>query len=621
MAILETLNNPEDVKKLNQAQLPLLAEELRRYMVQEVSRSGGHLAPSLGVTELVIAMCRSFDFPHDRVVFDVGHQSYAYKILTGRRDAFRFLRREGGLSGFPKCEESVYDAFNTGHSSTSVSAALGIAVARDLKKEDYKVVAVIGDGALTGGMAYEALNNAGSRNEDLIVILNDNQMSISPNVGAVSEALARARTAPNYGLRKEKIKRVLKKTSGGKKMLSGLRRVRDSLKYLMMEGMLFEEMGFTYLGPVDGHDISSLEQYLGYCKQVKGPVLLHVLTKKGKGYPFAEAEPDKFHGIAPFDPQTGIVLNRNAVPSFSSVFGKQLVQLAQTDERIASITAAMPDGTGLKQFSEILPERFFDVGIAEPHALTYGAGLARNGMKPCVAIYSSFIQRGVDQIYHDICLQKLPVVLGIDRAGNVGEDGETHQGLYDISLLRSFPYLTMLAPGTQKEMEEMLPFAFSLDTPCALRYPRGSVSLWDTDFCHQPIEMGKGELIKEGQDILLIPLGPMMDEAIQAEALLNTQGIDVGIWNPRFIKPLDTEFLMQAAEKYRYIITVEDHAVSGGFGSAVGEFLNTVEGSARLHCIGYPDMPIPQGKRKDLMARFKVDYKAIAEKVLAVCGK
>ncbi|MBQ1251381.1 MAG: 1-deoxy-D-xylulose-5-phosphate synthase, partial [Firmicutes bacterium] len=540
------------MKKLSDQELPQLASELRSFMVENVAKTGGHLAPSLGVVDLIIAMCRSFDFPKDRVIFDVGHQSYAYKILTGRKDVFHTLRSYDGISGFPKSEESEYDAFNTGHSSTSISAALGLAVARDLKKEDYRVIAVIGDGALTGGMAYEAMNNAGSRKEDLIVILNDNQMSISKNVGAMANYLTRVRTTPDYSQRKLKVKTFLDKTGGGKKVLSGLRRVRDSVKYLMVQGMYFEEMGFTYLGPIDGHDISAVEQHLNYCKNVKGPVLLHVLTRKGKGYPFAESEPDKFHGIAPFDPKTGCVLNKSNKPTFSKVFGNKLTELAAYDSRLLAITAAMPDGTGLTPFSQKYPDRFFDVGIAEPHAVTYAAALAKNDMRPCVAIYSSFLQRAVDQIYHDVCLQKLPVVFGIDRAGIVGEDGETHQGIYDISLLRTLPYITLLAPGTEQEMEEMLTYAFSQDMPCALRYARGAVSQWDDGFRHAPLELGKGELVRKGENVLLMPLGAMMEPALKAAALLEEQGLSVGVYNPRFIKPLDEDSIAKLAMEYSY---------------------------------------------------------------------
>lgn len=619
--LLDKIECPADVKKLSADQLPALASEIRSFMVENVAKTGGHLAPSLGVVDLIIAMCRAFDFPKDRVVFDVGHQSYAYKILTGRRNVFHTLRQFDGISGFPKYEESVYDAFNTGHSSTSISAALGLAVARDLKKEDYRVIAVIGDGALTGGMAYEAMNNAGSRNEDLIVILNDNQMSISENVGAMANYLARARTAPKYGRKKQNIKRFLDKTGGGKKVLSGLRRVRNSLKYLMVEGMYFEEMGFTYLGPIDGHDIAAVEQHLNYCKNVKGPVLLHVLTKKGKGYSFAESEPDRFHGIAPFDPDTGKVLKKSDVPSFSKVFGEKLTELAAYDPSILAITAAMPDGTGLAPFSEKYPKRFFDVGIAEPHAVTYAAALAMNDMRPCAAIYSSFLQRAADQIYHDVCLQKLPVVFGIDRAGIVGEDGETHQGIYDISMLRAFPNITLLAPGTAQEMDEMLTYAFSLQMPCALRYARGSVSRWDEGFIHQPLKAGKGELVKEGKDILLMPLGIMMETGLKAAALLKEQGLDVGVFNPRFIKPLDEASIAELTKTYRYIVTIEDHVISGGFGAAVSELCAKGGYSVFVKHLGFPDEPIRQGKRDQIMKEYRLDAAGIAASVMEMVEK
>ena len=619
--ILDSIAGPDDVKKLSEAELPGLASEIRKFMVDHVSETGGHLAPSLGVVDLVIAMCRAFDFPKDRVIFDVGHQSYAYKILTGRKDAFPTLRRYEGLSGFPKTEESVYDAFDTGHSSTSISAALGLAVARDLRGESYRVIAVVGDGALTGGMAYEAMNNAGSRAEDLIVILNDNQMSISQNVGAMANYLAKVRTSPNYGRKKQHLKSVLVRTRGGKRVLSGLRRLRDSVKYLMMQGMLFEELGFTYLGPIDGHDIAAVERHLQYCKNVKGPVLLHVLTQKGKGYAFAEREPDKFHGIAPFDKATGEVLKNGGTTGFSRVFGQTLSKLALDDPDILAITAAMPDGTGLKPFSRQFPDRFFDVGIAEPHAVTYAAGLARNDMKPCVAIYSSFLQRAADQIYHDVCLQKLPVVFGIDRAGIVGEDGETHQGIYDISLLRAFPYLTFMSPGTATETAEMLAYAFTQKGPCALRYPRGGVSLWDENYTHKPLATGKGELVKEGEGVLLIPLGIMMEEGLKAAEILKEEGIFVGVFNPRFVKPVDEDSLVELAGTYSCFLTVEDHAISGGFGSAVAEAMARRDCRVTIKQLGYPDEPIRQGERGFLMSKYGLDAEGIAAAVRKIMGK
>ena len=619
--LLDKIKCPNDVKKLSDAEWKALAEEIRCFMVKNVAETGGHLAPSLGVVELTIAMCLAFDFPRDRVVFDVGHQCYAYKILTGRKDDFGTLRQAGGISGFPKREESIYDAFDTGHSSTSISAALGLAVARDLQGDDYRVISVIGDGALTGGMAYEAMNNVGSRAENLIVILNDNQMSISPNVGAMANYLTKVRTGPHYDRRKKNIKKVLSRTSGGEKVLSGMRRIRDSIKSLMVQGMLFEELGFTYLGPIDGHDINILVQHLNYCKNVQGPVLLHVLTKKGKGYAFAEAEPDKFHGVGPFDFLTGETKKKKNAADFSSVFGNKLTAMAAEDPKILAITAAMPGGTGLKPFAASFPDRFFDVGIAEPHAVTYGAGLAECGMKPCVAIYSSFLQRAVDQIYHDVCLQRLPVVFGIDRAGVVGEDGETHQGIYDISLLRCFPHMVLMAPGTAKETEAMLEFAFASGVPCGLRYARGSVSSWDEHFEHQPLVLGKGEHVRSGDDVLLLPLGILIEEALAAAKILEEQGISVGVFNPRFIKPLDENALGALSEKYRYIVTLEDHVVTGGFGSAVGEFLCRICYPGKLIQIGYPDEMIPQGRRCDILKKYRLERNGIVSIVQELLGK
>ncbi len=618
--ILDRIQNPDDVKKLNEEDLPVLAGEIRSFMVDHVAETGGHLAPSLGVVELVLAMCRVFDFPRDRVIFDVGHQSYAYKILTGRRERFADLRRFGGLSGFPKREESVYDAFNTGHSSTSISAALGLAVARDLKGEDYKIISVIGDGALTGGMAYEALNNAGSRREDLIVILNDNQMSISKNVGAMANYLAKARTAPHYDRRKQHLKKVLSRTGGGARVLSGMRRVRDSLKNLMVQGMFFEEMGFTYLGPIDGHDLPQIEQYLQYCRNVKGPVLLHVLTKKGKGYPFAEQEPDRFHGISAFDPKTGKTKNGGG-RSFSTVFGETLIDLAKEDPRILAVTAAMPDGTGLNPFAKMFPDRFFDVGIAEAHAVTYCAGLAENGMKPCAAIYSSFLQRGTDQIFHDVALQNLPVVFAVDRAGVVGEDGETHQGIFDIALLRAFPNLTLLSPSTEKEMKQMFPYAFSLDSPVALRYPRGKVSEWDRDFEHEPLSDGRGEIVKKGKGVVLIALGIMMDNALAAAEILKQKGIEAGVCNPRFASPLNIDFYKELAEEYDTFVTVEDHVLAGGFGSALRELMAAAKRDIPVVSLGYDVGMVPQGKREELLARYGLSAEKIAERVAEIESK
>lgn len=614
--ILEGIENPNQVKELTLEQKKQLAGELRKFMIEHVAQTGGHLAPSLGVVELILALCSVFDFDKDKIIFDVGHQSYAYKILTGRRKQFSTLRQWGGISGFPKGEESPYDFFDTGHSSTSISAGLGIATARDLKQEKFEVVSLIGDGALTGGMAYEALNNAGTSQKDLIVVLNDNEMSISANVGAMADYLSRVRTNPKYEKSKKDVEKFFKRTKTGSHILEGMSRLKDSFKYLIVRGILFEELGFTYLGPIDGHDIETLMKYLKNAKSLRGPVLLHVITKKGKGYLPSETDPDKFHGVGPFHMESGEIIKNGADgKSFSKVFGENLLQLGSEKENIAAITAAMPDGTGLKTFSKAFPERFFDVGIAEQHAVTFGAGLAKEGLKPFVVIYSSFLQRAYDQILHDVCLQKLPVVLGIDRAGIVGEDGETHQGIYDIAMLKSMPDITLLSPSTEKEMTEMMRFAADYPKPIALRYPRGNVSDWDAQWQHAPLSLGKGEMLWEHGDILLVPLGIMMEEAIKAAQTLREDGIETALFNPRFIKPLDEEALLQAGERYRGIVTIEDHALAGGFGAALLELYNQKQMTVPLHRIGLPDESIRQGKRCKVLSCYQMDANGIAVQV------
>lgn len=620
--LLSKIESPADVKKMGNEELTALASELRSFMVQNVADTGGHLAPSLGVVELVLAICAEYEFPDDKIIFDVGHQSYAYKILTGRRDNFSTLRQWQGLSGFPKSAESPYDSFDTGHSSTSISAGLGMAVARDLKGEDFEIISIIGDGALTGGMAYEAMNNVGSQKKDMVVVLNDNAMSISPNVGGIANYLSRVRTAPHYEKSKRDLERMLTKSKPGTSLFRGLRRLKDSFKYLIVDGVIFEELGFTYLGPIDGHDIPTLRQYLCSARNMNGPVFLHVHTKKGKGYIPSESQPDAFHGIAPFDAVSGKVKKNGSAPcSFSKSFGSHLLDMASSDNRICAITAAMPDGTGLKEFAHVFPNRFFDVGIAEQHAVTFSAGLAKEGMIPVAAIYSSFLQRGFDQVFHDVCLQNLPVIFGIDRSGTVGEDGETHQGIYDISFLRSLPNLTIMAPSTDKEVRDMLRLAKELNSPGALRYPRGSVLTWDVDMDTTPVELGKGELILEGEDILFIPLGIMMGEALKAEAILKEQGVKAGVFNPRFIKPLDKDNLSYLGKKYKHIITVEDHVREGGFGSCILEFFAAQGINTQVTIVGYPDEPIKQGSKDIILKEYGLSADSLAAKALEVLGK
>ncbi|MDO4541297.1 MAG: 1-deoxy-D-xylulose-5-phosphate synthase [Bacillota bacterium] len=619
--LLSKIECPADVKKLSDQELTELAAELRSFMVHNVADTGGHLAPSLGVVELILALCAEYDFPTDKVIFDVGHQSYAYKILTGRRDNFSTLRQWQGLSGFPKGSESPYDYFDTGHSSTSLSAGFGMAVARDLKGETFEIVSIIGDGALTGGMAYEAMNNVGSYQKDMVVVLNDNAMSISPNVGGMANYLNRVRTAPNYEKSKRDLEKMLTRSKHGTRLFRGLRRLKDSFKYLIVDGIIFEELGFTYLGPIDGHDIPTLRQYLRSARAMNGPVFVHVHTKKGKGYIPSESYPHIFHGIAPFDPDTGKVKKNGGGFSFSSSFGQHLLDMASSDNRICAITAAMPDGTGLKEFASVFPNRFFDVGIAEQHAVTFGAGLAKEGMIPAVAIYSSFLQRGFDQVFHDVCLQNLPVIFGVDRSGVVGEDGETHQGIYDISFLRALPNITIMAPSTDKEVKAMLRFAKELGTPCALRYPRGSVLDWDVDLDTAPVEMAKGELIREGEDILFIPLGIMIKEAIGAAEVLEKHGVKAAVFNPRFIKPLDKENLRYLGKKYKNIITVEDHVREGGFGSAILEFFADEGITSQVTVLGYPDVPIKHGHRDIILSEYGLSLDALTLKALEVLAQ
>ena len=608
MKLLDTIERPEDIKALTAEELKILAGEVRQYMIDCVSHTGGHLAPSLGVVDLVIALCTVFDFPNDKIIFDVGHQSYAYKILTGRRDAFPTLRQWQGLAGFPKTEESEYDSFNTGHSSTSISAALGLAVARDLKGEKHEVIAVIGDGALTGGMAYEALNNAGNSKKNLIVVLNDNEMSIAANVGAMANYLNRARSGQRYNRDKHRIEDFLNRSRAGTRIANGLRRLKDSFKYLLIRGVIFEEMGFTYLGPIDGHDIAAMQRLMQSAKALRGPVLLHVLTKKGKGYEPAEADPNRFHGISPFDQESGkLVTAPDNTLTFSKSFGTHLAKLAGQERTICAITAAMPDGTGLGSFADRYPQRFFDVGIAEQHAVTFAAGLARSGLRPVVAVYSSFLQRGVDQVFHDVCLQKLPVVFAIDRAGVVGEDGETHQGLYDIAMLRALPNLTIMAPSSDAEMDAMLRFALTQPGPCALRYPRGMVSRWDEGGEHLPLLPGKGELIARGDDVLLIPLGNMMPEALKARQLLAAANISAAIINPRFVKPLDEDLLLREMALHSHVVTIEDHVRIGGFGSAVAELAEDHGLPCKLLRIGFPDEAVKQGKKGIIWEHYGVE--------------
>jgi len=611
--LLSKVRNSQDIRSLNFAQLNELAAEIRQELVEVVSKTGGHLSPNLGVVELTLALHRVFNSPVDKIIWDVGHQSYVHKLLTERRGMFGTLRQLGGLSGFPRPSESVHDAFGTGHSSTSISAALGMAVARDLKGENFSVVAVIGDGAMTGGMAYEALNHAGHLKKDIIVVLNDNEMSIAQNVGAMSGYLTRLRTDPMYAKGKEEVEQLLKKLPIGSKLLRLGERLKDSLKYLVVPGIIFEELGFTYLGPVDGHDIKSVVTVLHQARSKKGPVLVHVLTKKGKGYPPAESNPDRFHGVGAFNVENGEVMKSGSVPSYTEIFGRAIVRLAQENDRIIAITAAMPGGTGLTDFSRICPDRFFDVGIAEQHAVTLAAGMAAGGFHPVVAIYSTFLQRAYDQILHDVCLQNLPVTFAIDRAGIVGDDGATHHGLFDISYLRHIPNMVVMAPKDENELQHMLATAVNHCGPVSIRYPRGAGTGCKLDDRFKFLPIGRAEVISEGDDAVLIAVGSMVGPAEEAARILSGGGIDVTVINARFIKPLDEKCIAYYVERTKRVFTVEENVLQGGFGSAVIELI-AAKGlkCAEIECFGIPNDFVEHGSRALLMEKYGLQAEQLA---------
>ncbi|MDD2497469.1 MAG: 1-deoxy-D-xylulose-5-phosphate synthase [Desulfitobacteriaceae bacterium] len=617
-SVLERINGVADLKKLSPKEQERLAGEIRKFLLNVVSENGGHLAPSLGVVELTLALHLVFDVPEDKIIWDVGHQSYTHKILTGRKKEFHTLRQYKGISGFPKRDESNYDSFNTGHSSTSISAAVGMSKARDLKGEKYKVVAVIGDGALTGGMAFEALDHAGDLKTDLIVVLNDNEMSIAENVGAMAGYLSRMRTDPRYEKSKDEIEQLLNRIPKvGPRVLRTVERIKDSLKYLVVPGMLFEEMGFTYLGPIDGHNIGTMKSVLQNAKMLKGPVLVHVITQKGKGYKPAEDNPDKFHGIGAFDLITGEPVKKDGPPSYTQVFGTTLVELAEKNEQIIAITAAMRGGTGLNPFAQKFSQRFFDVGIAEQHAVTFAAGLAVQGFHPVVAIYSTFMQRAYDQTLHDVCMQNLPVTFAIDRAGLVGEDGETHQGVFDISFLRHIPNMVMMAPKDENELRHMLATSLAYSGPSALRYPRGSgigVSLNKTV---RLLSIGKGEVLREGKHLVIVGIGPTVYTALEAARLLDERGVHATVINARFIKPLDRELLLNWVKQVGRIVTLEEHVLKGGFGSACLEVLHTDCPGMEMENIGLPDRFIEHGRSDLLREQYGLTAQGVVERVLA----
>lgn len=615
--LLNTINSPEDVKKLSEQQLEQLAQEIRQFMISVIAKTGGHLAPNLGVVELTLAMHRVFSTPKDKLVFDVGHQAYVHKIITGRREQFPTLRQYGGLSGFPKRSESEHDAFGTGHSSTSISAALGMAVARDLQGEDYDVVAVIGDGSMTGGMAFEGLNNAGDLHKRMIVVLNDNEMSISKNVGAMSEYLYQLRTGETYNKIKSDIEGWLKNMEFGTDVLKAIRRLKGSVKYLMVPSSIFEELGYTYLGPIDGHDLNALQDVFHAAKKIDGPVLVHVLTKKGKGYAPAEESPNKFHGTGPYEVETGKkIANPNAPITYTEVFGNTLTDMAKEDKKIVGITAAMPDGTGLSTFAKAHPDRFFDVGIAEQHAVTAAAGMAAAGLKPVAAIYSTFMQRAYDSVLHDICMQNLHVTMCLDRAGLVGDDGFTHHGVFDYAYLRSMPKMTIMAPKDENELRHMLKTALDFNGPVSVRYPRGSGLGVDITGPMEDLPIGKAEVLKEGFDVCFWAIGSMVKPALDAAELLAKEGISAGVVNMRFAKPLDTELLKAHAQRYGKIITLEEGVLAGGVGSAVLEYLNQEEllDKCKVLTLGIPDEFILHGDKALLFKDIGLDTPAIAAK-------
>jgi len=595
MSVLERVNSPADIKNLSIDELYVLCDEIRTLIVDTVSKSGGHLASSLGAVELAVAIHYVFNAPEDKIIWDVGHQAYAHKILTERKDAFKTLRSYGGISGFPKREESVYDVLSTGHSSTSISSSLGIACARDLKKKKYNVVAIIGDGSLTAGLALEGINNAGHLNKNMIVVLNDNEMSISENVGALSSYLSRILTGEFYIQLRQKIEKMLTSIPRvGNTLLRIAKRIEEFSKGIITPGIIFEELGFRYIGPVDGHDLKALIETLNNLKQWDGPILLHVYTKKGKGYKPAEEEPEFFHGVPPFNKEMGRV-EKIQEKSYTDVFGETLTEMAKKDERIVAITAAMRSGTGLKLFASNFPDRFFDVGIAEQHAVTFAAGLAVEGFRPYVAIYSTFLQRSFDMIIHDVCLQNLPIIFAIDRAGIVGEDGPTHHGLFDISYLRIIPNLVVSAPSNDKELEALIKSTIKWNVPAAIRYPRGPAEKAKEGFDVDYIEIGKGITLCEGDRAVVLAIGSAVNEAMKAAQILREKGIYITVFNARFIKPLDVDNIKELILKHPIVITVEENTIKGGFGSAILELMSELNIFRPIKIIGLPDKFIEHG--------------------------
>lgn len=620
--ILDEINETGDIKKINPAQYAELAGEIRHFLIEKISKTGGHLASNLGVVELTMAMHLSFDIPKDKIIWDVGHQSYTHKILTGRKDGFDELRKFGGMSGFPKRRESDTDVFDTGHSSTSISAGLGYVHARELNGENYSVVSVIGDGALTGGMALEAINNASNLKSNFIIVLNDNNMSISRNVGAISNMLNEIRTDEKYVDMKENVKDKLSQIPQfGDKMVSKIKKTKSNIKHFFIPGMNYEDMGITYLGPIDGHDIDRLLKAFRTAKRVKHGVILHVVTKKGKGYKYAEKNPGNYHGVNPFNVKTGKDLQKSAEKTFTGVFSDTILNLSQKDDKIVAISAAMPDGTGLSEFAKTYPARFFDVGIAEEHAVTFAAGLAAGGLKPVVAIYSSFLQRAYDQILHDVCIQKLPVVFAIDRAGLVGSDGETHQGIFDLSYLSCIPNMTVMAPKNGTELTAMLTEALSYGCPVAIRYPRGTSTLCQGEKC-EPVVYGRGEILRRKSKTAVLAVGNMVETALYISDLLGKEGIGITVANMRFVKPIDERLIDELAEEHELFITMEENVRTGGFGDALLRYINDTHPDRRVINFALPDDYVEHGSVAILRKETGIDRETITERIRKeVCGK
>lgn len=613
--VLDKIQRPNDVKELKEQELPILADEIRQFIIDKVSDNGGHLASNLGVVELTIALHRCLNFPQDKLIWDVGHQSYTHKILTGRKNGFDSLRKYHGMSGFPKRDESNCDAFDTGHSSTSLSAGLGMVCARELKKEKYKVVSVIGDGSLTGGLAFEALNNAASLKSNYIMILNDNHMSISENVGGLSHYLAGVRTAKGYTNFKKNVKASLSKMNAiGEELERNIRRAKSMLKQVFIPGMFFEDMGITYLGPIDGHNIEALTEVIEDAKQVEGAVLIHVITEKGKGYEPSQLHPESYHGVGPFIKKNGMAKKPKEEATYTDIFAKTICELAQTHEKLVTITAAMMDGCGLKGFAKRFPDRFFDVGIAEEHAVTFACGLAAGGFHPFFAVYSSFLQRGYDQILHDMCMQNLPVTLMLDRAGLVGNDGETHQGVFDLSYLTMIPNMTVFAPKNRYEFQDAIAFAADFEAPMAIRYPKTDAVRVLKEY-REPIKLGKSEWIRRGSRVALLAIGTMVETAMEVEELLAKDGIDATVVNLRFAKPLDYEMLDEVLDYHSLIVTMEENVLSGGVGEHICRYVEMHSTGVRVIACGIPDKFIHQGSIKELLEETGLDAQSIYQKI------